>query len=118
MENTETQGNRGDAARLQGTWDDGSTEAGAAERVKQKLAHAGEAAKERIVHGAENAKERLVHAGETAKHRLGSARDATTAKAHDARVGVEHRIQAHPLKAVGIAFGAGALLGLMLRRRR
>jgi ElaB/YqjD/DUF883 family membrane-anchored ribosome-binding protein len=118
MEHTETQGNRGDAARVQGTWDDGSTDAGAADRVKQKLAHAGEAAKEKIVHGAEHAKERLVHVGETAKHKLDSARATTSAKAHDARVGVEHRIQAHPLKAVGIAFGAGALLGLLLRRRR
>ena len=118
MENTGTQENRGDAARLQGTWDDGSTDAGTAERVKQKLAHAGEAAKDRIVHGAEHAKERLVHAGETAKHKLESARATTTAKAHDARVGVEHQIQLHPLKAVGIAFGAGALLGLLLRRRR
>lgn len=118
MDNTETQGIRSDAARLQGTWDDGSTDAGAAERVKQKLAHAGEAAKDKIMSGAEHAKERLSHVGETAKHKLDAARTTTTAKAQEARVGVEHRIQAHPLKAVGIAFGAGALVGLLLRRRR
>jgi ElaB/YqjD/DUF883 family membrane-anchored ribosome-binding protein len=117
METGDTQGTPGDAARVQGNWDDASTDAGTAERVKQKLAHAGEAAKEKITHGAEHAKERLVHVGETAKHKLDAARTTTTAKAQEARTGVEHRIQAHPLKAVGIAFGAGALLGLLLRRR-
>ena len=82
------------SARLHGAWDEASHTT--ADMVKQKLQHA----------------------SETAKHKLAAAREATAAKAHDARVGVEHQIQAQPLKAVGIAFAAGAILGLVLRRRR
>lgn len=82
------------SARLQGSWDEAS----------QTTAH--------------TVKQKLQHAGDVAKQKLAAARDATAAKAHDARVGVEHQIQAHPLKAVGIAFAAGAILGLVLRRRR
>ena len=82
------------SARLHGAWDEAGHST--ADMVKQKLHNA----------------------GEVAKSKLAAARDATAAKAHDARVGVEHQIQEHPLKAVGIAFAAGAILGLVLRRRR
>ena len=87
-------GGQAASARLHGSWDDEGH--GTADVVKQKLQHAGEAA----------------------KHKLAAARDATAAKAHDARVGVEHQIQSHPLKSIGIAFAAGAILGLALHRRR
>lgn len=80
------------SARLHGTWDDGRP-AGA---VKAKLQHA----------------------GEVAKNKLAQARHATAVKAQHARVGVERQIQAHPLKAVGIALAAGTILGLALRRRK
>ncbi len=84
------------SARLHGTWDDGRPAGSTAQAVKTKLQHAGEVAKNRLV----------------------QARHATAVKAQHARVGVERQIQAHPLKAVGIALAAGTILGLALRRRR
>ena len=86
-------GGQSASARLHGSWDDAGHTMG------------------------DTMKQRLQHAGATAKEKFAAARDATAAKAHEARVGVEHKIQAHPLKAVGIAFAAGAILGLALRRR-
>ena len=87
-------GGQSASARVHGSWDDAGRTTGDA------------------------MKQRLQHAGQTAKNRLAAARDKTAAKAHEARVGVEHQIQAHPLKAVGVAFAAGAILGLVLRRRQ
>lgn len=85
------------SARVQSAWESGRAQAGStAQKVKYKL----------------------TQAGTQAKKKLAAARTTTTAKAQQVRVGTEHRIQAHPLKAVGIAFGAGAVLGLLLRRKR
>ena len=86
-------GGQSASARVHGSWDDAGHTTGDA------------------------MKQRLQHAGEAAKHKLAAARDATGRKAHEARVGVENQIQAHPLKSVGIAFAAGAILGIVLRRR-
>ncbi len=63
-------------------------------------------------------KQKLAQAGEQAKKKLAAARTTTAVKAQQVRLGAEHQIQAHPLRAVGIAFGAGAILGLLLRRKR
>jgi len=66
----------------------------------------------------ESVKQKLTHAGETAKQKFAAAQKATAVKAHNARIGVERQIQAHPLKAVGIAFAAGAILSIAALRRR
>ncbi len=97
METGEHQGAGGQSAsaRMHGSWEDTSRGS-----------------------NAESMKQKLTHAGETAKQKLAAAQKATAAKAHDARIGVERQIQTHPLKAVGIAFAAGAILGIALRRRR
>ncbi len=89
------------SARLHSSWD------GAASQVKDKLG----TTKSRV-------KAKLNETGSQAKHKLVKAKAATAEKAHDYRITVEHKVQAHPLKSLGVAFGAGALLGLMLRRRR
>ena len=80
---------------------------GAASQVKDKLGSTGA-----------RVKAKLSGAGEQAKHKLAVVKTATTGKAQDYRVNVEHKVQAHPLKSLGVAFGAGALIGLFLRRRR
>jgi len=77
------------SARLQGSWDE------TASSVKSKI----------------------LGVGEQAKERLAAAKLATAAKAQGARLGLERQIQEHPLKAIAYAFGAGALMGLILRRR-
>ena len=93
METGEHQGAGGQSAsaRMHGSWEDTSHES-----VKQKL----------------------THASETAKQKFAAAQKATAVKAHNARIGVERQIQAHPLKAVGIAFAAGAILSIAALRRR
>jgi len=62
-------------------------------------------------------KEKILGAGGQAKQKLAAAKDATAAKAQEYRLGLEKKIQAHPLKSVGYALGAGAILGLLLRGR-
>jgi ElaB/YqjD/DUF883 family membrane-anchored ribosome-binding protein len=62
-------------------------------------------------------KDKILGASGQAKKKLAAAKLATTAKAQEYRVGIEKKIQAHPLKAVGYALGAGAVLGLLLRTR-
>jgi ElaB/YqjD/DUF883 family membrane-anchored ribosome-binding protein len=77
------------SARLQGSWDE------AASTVKSKI----------------------LGARGQARQKLTAVKEATAAKALGARMSLERKVQEHPLKAVGYAFGAGALLGLLLRRR-
>ena len=52
----------------------------------------------------------------TAKDGVGAATQA--AKKHGAQVAeaVEEQVQQHPLSALGVAFGVGLLLGVVLRR--
>ncbi len=66
----------------------------------------------------ERVKHELEVAGEEAKRKFGVARNRTTTKAKECRVSVEREAQAHPLKSVAYAFGAGALVGLLLGRTR
>ena len=48
----------------------------------------------------------------------GNPKERTATKAKDYRVNVEHEVQAHPLKSMAYAFGAGAVVGLLLGRNR
>jgi ElaB/YqjD/DUF883 family membrane-anchored ribosome-binding protein len=89
------------SARMQSSWDEASSQ------VKNKLGSTGV-----------RVKAKLSGAGTKAKQKLAAARTATSDKALVYRTNVEHKVQAHPLRSVGVAFGAGALIGLMLRRRR
>lgn len=89
------------SARVHSSWDE------AALQVKNKLGSTGQ-----------RMKAKFANAGTQAKKKLSAAKVATADKAHDYRVGVEHQVQEHPMRALGVAFGTGALLGLLLRRRR
>ena len=89
------------SAKMHSSWD------GAASQVKDKLGSTGT-----------RVKAKLSGAGAGAKKKLSAAKTVTADKAVVYRTNVEHKVQEHPLKSVGLAFGAGALIGLMLRRRR
>jgi ElaB/YqjD/DUF883 family membrane-anchored ribosome-binding protein len=96
-------GRKADAAsaRLQHTWEDATTQ------VKSRLG----STKEQV-------RDKMHEASEKAKLQLGHAKEKTVQKSHDARIRVEGEVRLHPIKSVALAFGAGALLGVMLCRRR
>ena len=54
---------------------------------------------------------------EQVRHRLIAAKGRLADGVQTGRVKVERQIAQHPMKSLAIAFGAGALLGLLLRRR-
>jgi ElaB/YqjD/DUF883 family membrane-anchored ribosome-binding protein len=89
------------SARLHNTWD------GAASQVKSRI----ETTRVRV-------KNKLSGAGTRTKQKLSAAKVATTDKAQVYKTNVEQQVHAHPLRSMGYAFGAGALIGLLLRRRR
>jgi len=95
-------GRKADAAsaRLQHTWEDATT------TVKSRLGNT-----------TQQVRYRLQEAGEKAKQRLVVAKTRTVEKSHDAKVQFEGQVRHHPIKSVAVAFGAGALLGVLLRRR-
>ena len=66
----------------------------------------------------ERLSQKLQVAAKGAKRKLVVAKERTATKAKDYRVNVEHEVQAQPLKSVAYAFGAGAVVGLLLGRNR
>lgn len=64
------------------------------------------------------AKQKIEVVGKAAKRKFAVARDRSTTKAKECRVGVERQTQAHPLKSVAYTFAAGAVIGLLLSRTR
>jgi ElaB/YqjD/DUF883 family membrane-anchored ribosome-binding protein len=89
------------SARLQNSWEDATAQV-----------------KSRIGTTTEQVRYKLQVASEKAKQQLGVAKEKTVAKSHDARVRVAGEVQTHPVKTVALAFGAGALVGLLIRRGR
>ncbi|MFQ5600474.1 MAG: hypothetical protein ACE5G2_07965 [Candidatus Krumholzibacteriia bacterium] len=89
------------SARMHTSWGDATSQ------VKSRIGTTGE-----------RVKLKLQVAGEEAKRKLVVAKDRTATKAKDYRVNVEHQVQAHPLKSLAYAFGAGAVVGLLLGRAR
>ena len=89
------------SARLQHSWEDATAQV-----------------KSRIGTTSEQVRYKLQVASEKAKQQLGVAKEKTVAKSHDARVRVAGEVQTHPVKTVALAFGAGALVGLLIRRGR
>lgn len=89
------------SARLQHTWEDATTQV-----------------KNRIGSTSEQVRYKLQVASEKAKQQLGVAKEKTANKTREARVRVAGEVQTHPVKSVALAFGAGALLGLLIRRGR
>ena len=96
-------GRKADAAgaRLQHTWEDATSS------VKSRLG----TTKEQVRY-------KMQLASEKAKQKLGNAKTATVTKSRDAKIKVEGQVQSHPIKSVAVAFGAGALLGVLLTKGR
>jgi ElaB/YqjD/DUF883 family membrane-anchored ribosome-binding protein len=96
-------GRKADAAsaRLQHTWEDATSQ------VKSRFG----STKEQV-------RDKFQEASEKAKMQLGVAKEKTVQKSHDARIRVEGEVRMHPIKSVAVAFSAGALLGVLLCRRR
>ena len=59
------------------------------------------------------ARKRLAAALESGKELYGRVRDKTVEKAKD----VDETVHEHPYQAMGIAFGVGVLLGVLVTRR-
>jgi hypothetical protein len=78
-------------------------------KVDDAVAARVETARERV-HGLEAAGARLQHGiqvtGERVKHRV-----------RDGRRRVSHEVQEHPLRTLVYAFGAGAVIGLIMAKR-
>ena len=55
--------------------------------------------------------------GAQVAEKLYAAKDRVAMRVQDGRVKVAQHVQEHPMRTVLYAFGAGALLGLLLRRR-
>jgi ElaB/YqjD/DUF883 family membrane-anchored ribosome-binding protein len=88
--------------------------------IKQSAAHLAEDAQELLAataHVAEtkviDARKRLTAALERGKEAWGDAQDYAVAQAKAA----DGVIRDHPYQSIGIAFGVGALLGLLMSRR-
>lgn len=81
--------------------------------VSETARHAAQAARD----GAQQAKARAGQAYDYAKEKAGEAYEVARDRAKDASHRVERNIEDHPFMAVGIAFGAGVLLGVLLRSR-
>jgi len=60
------------------------------------------------------ARQRVVETVESAKETAGRVRD----QAVDYAKAADEALHEHPYQAIGIAFGVGALLGYLVRRRR
>jgi ElaB/YqjD/DUF883 family membrane-anchored ribosome-binding protein len=89
------------SARLQHTWEDATSQV-----------------KSRIGTTTEQVRYKMQVASEKAKQQLVVAKTKTAQKTQAARVRVEGEVQAHPIKSVAVACGAGALIGVLLRKRR
>jgi len=95
-------GRKADAAsaRLHSTWEDATSQV-----------------KSRIGSTTEQLRYKVQVASEKAKQQLGVAKTKTVQKTQAARTRVEGEVKTHPIKSVAVAFGAGALLGVLLRKR-
>ena len=95
-------GRKADAAsaRLHNTWEDATSQV-----------------KSRIGTTTEQLRYKVQVASEKAKQQLGVAKTKSVQKTQAARVRVEGEVKSHPIKSVAVAFGAGALLGVLLRKR-
>jgi ElaB/YqjD/DUF883 family membrane-anchored ribosome-binding protein len=64
-----------------------------------------------------NKTQELQEAGHRLQERLAGAKERVAHRVHDGRVQVERQVQEHPVRSLLYAFGAGAIVGLLLGRR-
>jgi ElaB/YqjD/DUF883 family membrane-anchored ribosome-binding protein len=71
----------------------------------------------RIEGQAEEASARLHEAGSQVRERFVAAKDKVAHGVQNGREKVNQQVQDHPMKTLLYAFGAGALVGMLMRRR-
>ena len=106
------------AARDETARDLGQRADNAAARFQLSSAEATSEVKSKLGSTLERLSQKRQVAAKGAKSKLVVAKERTATKAKDYRVNVEHEVQAQPLKSVAYAFGAGAVVGLLLGRSR
>jgi ElaB/YqjD/DUF883 family membrane-anchored ribosome-binding protein len=62
-------------------------------------------------------RERMQDNLRNARHRLGELEDAVAVKTREAVRATDHYVHENPWKAVGMAAGAGLIIGLLISRR-
>jgi ElaB/YqjD/DUF883 family membrane-anchored ribosome-binding protein len=82
-----------------------------------RVARRDDPAAARIDAAAEAAGARLQGPGPHVRDRLVAAKDRVVHGVQDGRDKVNDQVQKHPMKSLLYAFGAGAVVGLLMRRR-
>jgi len=62
-------------------------------------------------------RERMQENLRAARHKLADAEDAIRAKTREVAKATDHYVHEHPWKSIGIAAGAGLIIGLLIGRR-
>lgn len=62
-------------------------------------------------------RERMQENLRTARHKLADAEDALKLKTREVAKATDHYVHEHPWKSIGIAAGAGLIIGLLISRR-
>lgn len=88
--------------------------ADAEELLRATASHAGEKVSEKVSAARERIQDSLV----TAKARLIAAEEAVVAKTKQAARATDEYVHENPWKAVGIAAGAGLVIGMLISRGR
>lgn len=71
----------------------------------------------RLQGGIRDKTQELQEAGHHLQEKLAGAKERVAHRVHDGRVRVERQVQEHPVRSLLYAFGAGAIVGLVLGRR-
>jgi ElaB/YqjD/DUF883 family membrane-anchored ribosome-binding protein len=71
----------------------------------------------RVQSGVRERVHEVSEAGHRAQEKIGAAREQVVGGVHQGRERVEREVQDHPMRTLLWAFGAGALIGLLLGRR-
>lgn len=98
-----------------------TAKSGTLEDKGRELGRKADAATARVQDTWNETKSRLSHSleakSEAVKDGLASARRRVTEEVQTGRAKVEHEVQVHPFRTLLYAFGAGALVGLLLSYR-
>lgn len=62
-------------------------------------------------------RERMEENLRNARHKLADAEDAIKAKTREVAKATDHYVHEHPWKSIGIAAGAGLIIGMLISRR-
>ncbi len=72
---------------------------------------------ERLQSGIHDQARKLDEAGRHVQEKLAAAGESAAGRARDGQVRLEREVQEHPFRSLLSAFGAGAIVGMLLGRR-